>query len=523
MKRYGWICCCLSGALLALCCPSFGYWPLVFVALVPLLYALEDEFETGQAGYRGIFLKGFVTGLFYTLSLSFWIAHMSVLAVPPTAALFACFHGLFAAGILLALKAGLKGLMLSLWTVLLWVSLEVLGSDLFVPIPSLAIGYVLWPIPLLIQVSDFTGVFGVSFWIISVNVFVLHLARHGFRRNVPWALVVLSMSFFLVGYALSKYSVRTRVPVNRSSIAINLVHTAVTSEYKEDPAFRERIFGLLKRMTRKSVDASKDPPDLCIWPETSVPVFLRTIREKDFLEGLLALAREARTSVLVGALSFTREDDDKFRKFNAAFLVPPKGYIAQEYHKIILTPFREMNPLGSVLPGKLQEKWKSKLDAGKQLGLMQLDTKDKFGVVICYEVLFPNLLRQLVSNGAGFLVNITNDQAPFGPFRRAYPIPLAHVIYRAVETRRFLVRCANWGRSLVVSPQGQIIDSSAMGSTGVLTSSILPIYEQTFLVRHGFLFAKAALFVAFIWATVLVRRRRILVQGSRKHHSLTAL
>ena len=68
----------------------------------------------------------------------------SFVAVLPTAALFACLYGLFAMGTLLGLEAGLKGSLLSLWTACLWVSLEVLGSDLFLPLPSLAIGYLVW-------------------------------------------------------------------------------------------------------------------------------------------------------------------------------------------------------------------------------------------------------------------------------------------------------------------------------------------------------------------------------------------
>ncbi len=514
MRRHILIYYCLSGILLALCSPSFGYWPLVFVAVVPLLYALEDEFRSGHATYGRLFLKGFVTGLFFTVSLSFWIVHSSFLAVLPTAALFASLYGLFAMGVLLGLETGLKGSLLCLWTVCLWVALEVLGSDVFLPIPSIAIGYLVWSVPLLIQVADITGVFGVSFWIIGINVLIVRWMRNGFRSDVPWALVVLVITFLLVGYGFSKYSPQAAVPGKGSSIAINLVHTAVTSEYKRDPGLREKIFGLLKKKTWDSIDNRSDPPDLLIWPETSVPVFLRSIREKVFIEGLLNLAKKAKTSILLGARSFHREDDGEIRRFNASFLVPPKGYIAQEYHKIILTPFVEMNPLEAILPGKLRQKWRSRFDAGKELGIMELDTRNKFGVLICYEVLFPDLVRRVAREGAGFLVNITNDEAAFGDIRPAYHLPLPHVIYRAVETRRFLVRCANWGKSLVVSPQGKIIQSSLVGSTGVLSSNILPMYDQTFLTRYGFIFAKALLFFCITFAMILIWRRRILVQRS---------
>ncbi|MCK4787693.1 MAG: apolipoprotein N-acyltransferase [Desulfobacteraceae bacterium] len=505
---------CLSGVLLALCTPSFGCWPLVFVAFVPLLYALEDEFQSGQATYGRVFVKAFVTGLFFTVSYYFWIAHLNVLAVPPAASLFACLYGLFAMGVLLGLEAGLKGSLLSLWVACLWVSLEVLGSDLFLPFPSGAIGYSVWSFPVLIQIADITGVFGVSFWIIIINVLIVRWMRDGFRANVPWTMVVLTITFFLVGYGISKYSCQAGVPGTGSSIALNLVHTAVTTEYKEDPDLREKTFGLLKTKTRESIDTRSDPPDLVIWPETSVPVFLRSIREKEFIEGLLDLAKEAETSIFLGALSFTREDDGKLGRFNAAFLVPPKGYVAQEYHKIILTPFRETNPFESMLPKKLREKWRSRLDAGKELGLMELDTKDKFGVFICYEVFFPDFVRRLVGKGAGFLVNITNDEPAFGHLTRAYRIPLPPVVYRAVETRRYLARCANYGTSMIVSPKGEIIQSTPLGSTGVLSSKIVPMYDQTFLVRYGFVFAKTLFFLSIIWAMILIWRRRILVQRS---------
>jgi len=499
-----------SGFLLLLSTPSIGLWPLIFVAFIPLLNDLEAKFEIGRLTFRGAFLKGYVVGLFYAVALFFWIVHISAWALFPIALGFACMQGLLATGVLLGLKAGFKGAVLSLWLACLWVSIEVLGSGLFFSLPSYAIGYLVWEFPVFIQLADITGVFGVSFWIISVNILIARWWRNGLRSNLMWTVATFGMTLVIVEYGYLKTYSEPAISGNNAPIAINLVHSAIKAEEKRDPAIKKELFESFKQMTRDAAGSQIKPRNLFIWPETSVPVLLRSIREKEVVEGLLQVARDTQASILLGAHSITIENADELKSFNAAFLVPPKGYIAQEYRKMLLAPGVEMTPLYNLLPDELKRRWPSRMEAGQNLGLMNLDMETTFGIFICWEAFFPDFVRKLARKDAGFLVNITNDEAAFGGITPAYPIPLPHAVYRAVENRRYVVRSANWGPSMFVSPRGDVLQSSAVGTTGVLSGAVIPSYEQTFFTRYGFVFAKSLFFVTVLWLIILLGQMYVL-------------
>ena len=419
------------------------------------------------------------------------------------AAFYALIYGLFAPGITLALKIGLGRTALSLWTVFLWVSLEVVLSDIFLPIPSIAVGYLVWPLNSMIQVADFTGVFGVSFWVIIVNVLIFSLLKDGLKKSAPFLGLTILVTSFIAGYGFVKLPVKS--DSSRAFFSINTVYTAILSKDKKDKDSRKKIFEILKQKTIQSINVSGHHPDLVIWPETSVPVFLRSVREKEFIKGLLDLTQTNNVPVLIGALSFQRSENRSIKKYNSAFLVPEEGFISQEYRKNILVPFDETNPLEKILPETLQGFGESEFDAGKEPGLINLFNKIRFGVVICYEVIFPNFVRKCANKESGFIVNISNDRYAFADIEAAYKLPLPHLVFRAVENHKFLVRSANWGYSMVISPQGQIMASSSIGSTGYLSAIIIPNHGETFFSRHGFLFAKVFLFITLIWAVWLFK------------------
>ena len=500
------ICCLSSGILLALGTPSIGIWQLSFISFIsfiPLLFAVENQFYHGKASFCRMFFIGFLFSYLYAVSCFYWITNMSWVAMFVIAAIYALIYGLFAPGIALALKIGLGRTALSLWTVFLWVSLEVVLSDIFLPIPSMAVGYLVWPLSSMIQVADLTGAFGVSFWVIIVNVLIFSLLKDGLKKSVPFLGVTVLVTCFIAGYGFVKLPVKS--DSSRASFSIDTVYTAILSKDKKDKDSRKKIFEILKQKTIQSINVSGHHPDLVVWPETSVPVFLRSVREKEFIKGLLDLTQNNKVPVLIGALSFQRSENRSIKKYNSAFLVPEQGFISQEYHKNILVPFTETNPFRKVLPKRFQKLCDSNFDAGKEPGLINLFNKIRFGVVICYEVFFPNFVRKAANKESGFLVNITNDHHAFDDLKAAYKIPLPHLVFRAVENRKFLVRSANWGYSMVISPQGKIIKSSSIGSTGYLSAMIIPNYGETFFSRHGFLFAKVFLFITLILAAWLFK------------------
>ena len=129
------------------------------------------------------------------------------------------------------------------------------------------------------------------------------------------------------------------------------------------------------------------------------------------------------------------------------------------------------------------------------------------GGFICYEAIFPELVRQFPAQGAELLVNITND-AWYGTTSAPYQ-HLAMAAFRAVENRRYMVRAANTGVTAVVDPRGRVLEATRLFDTTVLVREVPLVAETTFYARHGALFAQAcsALALALLVATARARRR----------------
>src|SRR6185436_18227813 len=92
-----------------------------------------------------------------------------------------------------------------------------------------------------------------------------------------------------------------------------------------------------------------------------------------------------------------------------------------------------------------------------------------FGVSICHEITYPELIAESVRDGAQLLVNIANDGWLDGGHAFAGRQHLAMAVFRAVENRRYVVRAATTGNSAVIDPYGRVVDALPAGRAGVLT------------------------------------------------------
>src|SRR5439155_151669 len=196
-------------------------------------------------------------------------------------------------------------------------------------------------------------------------------------------------------------------------------------------------FALLRRI-------GEQHPALIVWPETAAPTILT--RDPALVERFRAASAELGVPMLLGSIDAV---DGGFR--NTAFLITDQG-IVDRYDKIHLVPFGEFVPLSGVL--RFVRRWAqfiAELEAGTRAHVFNAPPAP-FGVVICYEGIFPDLFRQFVRDGALLMVNMTND-AWFG--RTSGPVQhLAMYPFRAVEHRVSIVRAANTGVSAFIAPGG---------------------------------------------------------------------
>jgi apolipoprotein N-acyltransferase len=226
-------------------------------------------------------------------------------------------------------------------------------------------------------------------------------------------------------------------------------------------------------------------------------------------EQVRRVTRENGIYLLFGNDDRERLDADRDRIYVGAKMLGPDGALALRYHKIRLVPFGEYVPLESVftLGGRFSAKLVQEVGAftpGRDFALGRVDGHP-VAAFICYEAIFPDLVRGFAAAGAELLVNITNDgwygytSAPHQHFAMA--------VFRAVENERYLVRAANTGITAVVDPQGRVLESTRLFERTVLVRDVPLLAGTTFYTRHGDVFAWACLGVAVAVTAAAGKRR----------------
>ena len=414
--------------------------------------------------------------------------------------------------------------------------MEFARAHLFTGFPFYFLGHSQYARLAVIQIADLTGVYGVTFLIALVNGFVADriVDRPEPRRR---ALLACGVAGAVAALALGYGLVRLGSDRTREGPKVCLVQANVPLSLKHSPSLDE-TFGTLERHVELSKQAIGRGVDLVIWPETMVPGPLNLASAKeilvriaanpewkeyaDFLERCRAevvrAATETGSHLLVGAETQVPETG---ARYNSAYFLSPKGEILGRYDKIHLVVFGEYTPLTQIFPflKKLRPAVMGPdLSAGKLRWLFDLPSRDgagakKFGTTICYEDSEAGLFRQFVRDGADFMVNVTND----GWFRDSSELDhhLSVCVFRAVENRVPIARCANTGISALIAPDGRIAerivlpDGTYREVEGTLIGRLPMSDHRSFYTAHGDLFAWLCVGgLLIIGATVALRLRR---------------
>jgi apolipoprotein N-acyltransferase len=294
---------------------------------------------------------------------------------------------------------------------------------------------------------------------------------------------------------------------------------------------RENIQEIEKAATL-SLELPK-PLQLVVWPETTVQAPLNvdpSVLRAGPLTRVIKRARKAISStaaaydcpLLVGARGWFPRDRGYVRRAekgsveviaNSAILFSADGEYLERYDKMELVPFGEYIPLGRWLSWLTP--FRTGLTPGKTPVLFDTDDT-RFGVLICYEDVFPGIVRTFVRRGADYLVNITEEGWYHIPGEMEQHVAMA--VFRAVENRTTLIRAGNTGISCFIGPSGEIYAQVAKKSGGTLKrkwvegSAAAPVRlsdQQTLYTQTGDLFAWAALvFSAALAAFGWWRRRK---------------
>jgi apolipoprotein N-acyltransferase len=492
----------LSGVLTALAFPKFHLAFLAWISLIPLFFALS--------GKRAGFGRGFVAGLFFYGVLLYWIpavpAHYAGMPSWLCLVIYLLLIGF------LALYWGLFGLLFSrvrrafpagafLLAPFFWVGCEYLLTNLFTGFPWGVLGTSQFENLPFIQIASLVGVSGVSFLLVLLQAaFVLALTR---KRRAPF---FAALGLLVLAHAWGWYELKTAGFDGPAKIRASVIQGNVSSDIYWDftpPDVVRKLFDEHMSLTRQAAAAGAG---LVIWPEFTVPLCFSCPEEnyrvlsseiKDYVtaSGLTLLVGTNETTGAPGHLLY----------HNTAMALHPDGPPSL-YFKMHLVPFGEYTPYKKIFffIERLTHA-KGEITPGTEPVLHE-HAGFKFGSPICYEVIFPGLVRTFVRKGAEFLVTITND-GWYGTSSAPYQ-HWAQAVLRAVENRRYLLRAATTGISGFIDPFGRVLARSRIMTQAVLTASIAPSNRQSLFTRTGDVLPLAGLTLAALSLILALFRRR---------------
>ncbi|MFZ0418296.1 MAG: apolipoprotein N-acyltransferase [Candidatus Sulfotelmatobacter sp.] len=502
-----WLLVGLSSLLQVLIFPLPGLYVLSWVAFAPLIVAVLRARPAGaleidgainlQAATPGqAFLLAYTSGILWYAGTCYWIydtmhEHGGLSAPWAALALFlfclylGLYHGLF--GLLLGLAAGPgrdnRRALIS--TPFLWVAVE-LARTRITGFPWDLLGTAQVDNISLSRITTWTGVYGVSFEIMLVNVAVA--AAFLVPRKKRNTLLLASIAAAAVLQA-GRLVDAPRIPPDHAALLVQ-ENIPVDENWTRD-TFERTLRGLtdlsVKAANTRIIGGVPEKLELIVWPESPAPFFAN---DPLFREPVSEMARQMRSWVVTGAIGSTsaiQNGGPASEVFNSAALVSPSGDWTARYDKVHLVPFGEYLPfpwLFSFAGGLTKEVGeftkgtsRAPLDAGSE----------RLGVFICYESVFPDEVRQFADNGAQVFVNISND-GWYGD-SGAYAQHLNQTRMRAIENDRWILSATDTGVTASIDPYGRTVARLPRKERGALVAPYALTSVTTFYTRHGDWFA----------------------------------
>ncbi|OGU18652.1 MAG: apolipoprotein N-acyltransferase [Ignavibacteria bacterium GWA2_55_25] len=513
-----------SGAMIGFAFPPSPLYSLGYVGFIPF-FLLMGTIRSGWQFLRYSYLMLFV---FHVITV-YWTAgytHMKDpwLMASGTAILLA--HPLFYwPGMILTwfvrkrlgLLAGLGGFMM------FWISSEYLHSITEFAFPWMALGNSQAFDLYRLQLVEYTSTYGLSALLLVFNIVGFLLIANvatgtwSLRSRQSYiamgALATLYVVPFLYGMiVIGRYD---EAPPSEG-IKVGVIQPNIDPWEKWGEGYSNKSVAYEKQL-RALVEETEGlvnfKPDLVVWPETAIPFPILSSRNAMRWSALRTRLDSINVPVLTGlpttvwydSLSAPKtasrvfDSNVFYENFNSATLLIPGQEVGTIYRKVILVPFGERIPYADALSFLIEPlKWNVGIGMwgiGRDTALFVLPVNTArvpFSVMICYESVFPEYVRNFVLRGAEFLVIITNDSW-WGNTSGAYQ-HASYASLRAIENRRWIIRAANGGISGFVDPVGRIHEKTSMYTEATVTTKIIPASVQTFYTRHGDLFAILCLF-----------------------------
>jgi len=483
-----------SGGLTAFSFPKFYLTFLGWISLIPLLYIILKKTP------KQSFLLGLAAGFSYYAVLIYWIpfvpAHYGNLSIVVSLLIYI---------ILVLLLALFWAFFCLLWTKIyqsfprlaflltpfLWISFEYIITYFLTGFPWGLLGSSQYSNIYFIQLASITGVYGLSFVLVLFQSMFLYSMKY--REKAPFFIgLALVLLIHLGGFLSIK-----KIPDTEKSFTAAVIQGNVSSNMYWQKISNREIWNYFSQHLELSRQAYEKGSRLIVWPEFSVPICFSCSEDiyLAFKGKLYQFVQGTRSTLLLGTIEKAGTYGN-IKYYNTAICLSPDLSMSL-YYKMHLVPFGEYTPYKKIF--FFLEKMTvsiGDISPGTQYSFHKFENT-KFGSPICYEIIFPNLVRKFVKKGASFLVTITNDgwyeksAAPYQHFSIA--------VLRAVENRRYLLRAATTGISGIIDPFGRIVSKSELMTQTYLTGNITPSQKLTFYTKFGDVLPRASLTLAVMF------------------------
>ncbi len=492
--------------LLALSFPPFPTGIMAPFALAYFLWFLKDK------GARESFRLGYWLGLIWGAMTLFWIAASTltgaILAITINALHYAIVFWIYA----LLKKRSEKLAIFSL--PFIWTAMEYLRLFSDIRFNWMTLAYTQTYYRPFIQIIEISGYLGLSFLLIVITTLIYAAFR--WKKSWLWISPATTAAILAVLFIYGQIRIDTIENASYPLIKAGLVQPNVDPYEKWEPQFQKEAFDMLMDASREMLPLK---PQIIVWPETATPFYLRSRVESR--HAINNFVDSTGIYLLTGTpdYAFNAQDDD-YRTYNAAFFFRPGDPVFDYYYKLALVPAAESMPFKNVFP------FLRKLNVGggdffhgNKFTVFKIDLPARSGrfdngafrpdqpagmqhvktglaAVICFDSVFPHVVRGFVKNGADLLTIITNDGwfgLTSGPYQHA-----RYAVFRAIENRVSIIRNANTGISCFIDPTGKVLQKAGLNIRKDMVAYLPVDKKHSFYTKHGEWFGKFTLIVSFL-------------------------
>jgi len=402
----------------------------------------------------------------------------------------------------------------------LWTALEHGRGVFLTGWPWATLGYAQHENGALLGLAPWAGVYALSFASVLAGASVLEWAQRERPGRSPRR-ALAGLAAVLALHAIGAWVRPAAEPAEAGAerVRVAVLQGNIDQGVKWSPTWAERTLGIYERLTREAAAAGAQ---LVVWPETAVPG--APDGDPELERRLAELAQETGAALIVGAVGLRFASDDAYPElFDSALLYDADGVRRDRYDKSHLVPFGEYLPLRALLgrfiraiatgaagrdvtPGPGPRAIALPLPRPREAGDVGPEPIVTVGVPICYELLFPDLVRRFAGGGARVLFAITND-AWYGRTGAPHQF-LAITALRSAETGVWTARAANTGVSALIDARGTVRERTPIFEEALLVGDVpLRAGPPTFYARHGDWLA-AGCWALTLWTALAARRAR---------------